>query len=119
MEGNKTIITEGSEDERVVTTYERNMLSGEKWEEIKTVQKFGAADPSLCERVVKKYTDGGWLVLSRTEGYGTMLARTTSYTYNDQFRVSVKALPGGGYTRYEYDSRGASSWRLPLDGRGL
>ena len=115
VEGNKTIITEGSEDERVVTTYERNMLSGEKWEEIKTVQKFGAADPSLCERVVKKYTDGGWLVLSRTEGYGTMLARTTSYTYNDQFRVSVKALPGGGYTRYEYDSQGrvimeASPW---------
>lgn len=115
IEGNKTIITEGSGDERIVTTYERNMLPGDKWEEIKTVQGFRETAPSFCERVVKKYTDGGWLVLSRTEGYGTALARTTSYTYNSQFRVSVKALPDGGYTRYEYDSQGrvtmeASPW---------
>ena len=115
IEGNKTIITEGSGDERIVTTYERNMLPGDKWEEIKAVQGFRETAPSFCERVVKKYTDGGWLVLSRTEGYGTALARTTSYTYNSQFRVSVKALPDGGYTRYEYDTQGrvimeASPW---------
>lgn len=115
IEGNKTIITEGSGDERIVTIYERNFLPGEKWEEIKTVQGFKEITPSSCERVVKKYTDGGWLVLSRTEGYGTALARTTSYTYNSQFRVSVKALPDGGYTRYEYDTQGrvimeASPW---------
>ena len=42
VEGNKTIITEGSGDERVVTTYERNMLPGEKWEEIKLRGGLGA-----------------------------------------------------------------------------
>ena len=115
MEGNRTIITEGSGDERILTTYERNFLPGGKWEEIKTVQGVNASSPSFCERVVKKYTDGGWLVLSRTEGYGTSQARTTSYTYNSDFRVAVKALPDGGYTRYEYDSQGrvtmeASPW---------
>lgn len=115
IEGNKVIITQGEGDERILTTFERNFLPGEKWEQIKTVRGVNAASPAFCERVVKKYTAGGWLVLSRTEGYGSAQARTTSYTYNADFRVTVKALPDGGYTRYEYDSAGrvvteASPW---------
>ncbi|MFR4416136.1 MAG: hypothetical protein ACLT8E_01305 [Akkermansia sp.] len=46
--------------------------------------------PSSCTRTVKKYTDRGWLTISRTEGYKTSLAQTTLYTYNDQFRVSLE-----------------------------
>ena len=34
------------------------------------------------------------------------LARTTLYTYNDQFRMSLELKPNGGYTRYEYDEQG-------------
>ncbi|KAA3245077.1 sugar-binding protein, partial [Akkermansia sp. BIOML-A30] len=57
-------------------------------------------------RTVKKYTDGGWLTISSTEGYNTPLAQTTLYTYNDQYRVSLIIQPDGGYTRYEYDDQG-------------
>ena len=39
---------------------------------------------------VYKRQDGGWLTISRTEGYKTSLAQTTLYTYNDQFRVSLE-----------------------------
>ena len=38
--------------------------------------------------------------------YKTPLARTTLYTYNDQFRMSLELKPNGGYTRYEYDEQG-------------
>ena len=55
---------------------------------------------------MKKYTDGGWLTISSTEGYNTSLAQTTLYTYNDQYRVSLEIQPDGGYTRYEYDDQG-------------
>ena len=44
---------------------------------------------------MKKYTGGGWLTISRTEGYKTSLAQTTLYTYNDQFRVSLELKPNG------------------------
>ena len=38
-----------------------------------------------------------------------------SYTYNDQFRMSLELKPNVGYTRYEYDEQGrvvlqASPW---------
>ena len=55
---------------------------------------------------MKKYTDGGWLTISSTEGYNTSLAQTTLYTYNDQYRVSLEIKPNGGCTRYEYDGQG-------------
>lgn len=106
VEGNRVIIATGKDNERVVTSYERNELPGGKWEEIKTVYDTNGSGNTLCERTVKKFTDGGWLVLSRTEGYGTALAETTSYAYNDQYRVTVKSRTDGFYTRYEYDSEG-------------
>ncbi|MCO8187876.1 RHS repeat protein, partial [Akkermansia sp. Marseille-P9185] len=86
-----------------------------KWERIETIQGINEEAPASCTRTVKKYTDGGWLTISRTEGYNTPLAQTTLYTYNDQFRVSLELKPNGGYTRYEYDERGrvvlqASPW---------
>ena len=35
-----------------------------------------------------------------TEGYKTPLARTTLYTYNDQFRMSLELKPNGGCLLY-------------------
>ncbi|MBT8781851.1 hypothetical protein HHJ07_13045, partial [Akkermansia muciniphila] len=90
-------------------------LTDSKWERIETIQGINEEAPASCTRTVKKYTDGGWLTISRTEGYKTPLARTTLYTYNDQFRMSLELKPNGGYTRYEYDEQGrvvlqASPW---------
>ncbi len=105
-EGNKVTIIKGEGKERTVRTIERNALPDSKWERLETVQGINEETPSSCVRTVKKYTDGGWLTISRTEGYKTSLARTTLYTYNDQFRVSLELKPDGGYTRYEYDEQG-------------
>lgn len=115
IEGNNITITEGEGDDRIVTTYVRNYLPGDKWEEIKTVRGFNEETPASCTRTIKKNTSGGWLVLSKTEGYGSPEAETTTYTYNDQYRVSLEIKPNGGYTRYEYDAQGrvtleASPW---------
>ena len=114
-EGNKVTIVKGDGEERTVRTIERNALPDSKWERLETVQGINEETPASCTRTVKKYTDGGWLTISRTEGYKTPLARTTLYTYNDQFRVSLELKPNGGYTRYEYDEQGrvvlqASPW---------
>ena len=105
-EGNKVTIIKGEGDERIIRTIERNALSESKWERIETVRGINDASPSHSIRTVKKYTDGGWLTISSTEGYNTSTAQTTLYTYNDQYRVSLKIKPDGGYTRYEYDSQG-------------
>ena len=105
-EGNKVTIVKGEGEERIVRTIERNALTDSKWERIETIQGINEEAPASCTRTVKKYTDGGWLTISRTEGYKTPLARTTLYTYNDQFRVSLELKPNGGYTRYEYDEQG-------------
>ncbi|MHA3691725.1 RHS repeat domain-containing protein [Akkermansia sp. AKK6] len=105
-EANKVTTIQGEEDERTVRTIEKNALPDSKWERIETIQGINEETPSSCTRTVKKYTDGGWLTISQTEGYNTPLARTTLYTYNDQFRVSLEIKPDGGYTRYEYDDQG-------------
>ncbi|WP_162000571.1 RHS repeat domain-containing protein, partial [Akkermansia sp. BIOML-A3] len=105
-EGNKISIIKGEGDERIVRTIERNALPGAKWERIETVRGINDSQPSRSRRTVKKYTDGGWLTISSTEGYNTSLAQTTLYTYNDQYRVSLEIQPNGGCTRYEYDDQG-------------
>ena len=105
-EGNKISIIKGEGDERIVRTIERNALPGAKWERIETVRGINDSRPSRSRRTVKKYTDGGWLTISSTEGYNTSLAQTTLYTYNDQYRVSLEIKPNGGCTRYEYDGQG-------------
>lgn len=115
IEGNNVTIIEGEGDERIVTIYERNYLPDGKWEEIKTVRGINQETPVSCIRTIKKSTAGGWLVLSKTEGYGALEAETTTYTYNEQYRVSLEIKPDGGYTRYEYDAQGrvtleASPW---------
>lgn len=115
VEDNKVTIIKGLGNDRVVTIYERNFLPGGKWEEIKTVKGINDPEPTSCVRTVKQSTSGGWLTLSETKGYGTSLAQTTTYTYNEQFRVSLELKPDGGYTKYAYDTQGrvvmeASPW---------
>ena len=83
---------------------------GGKWEMIESYRKINLRNtPYPASAPSRKSTDGGWLTISRTEGYNTPLAQTTLYTYNDQFRVSLEIQPDGGYTRYEYDDQGRHS----------
>ena len=44
-----------------------------KWEMIESLRGIDEETPSSCTRPVKKYTDGGWLTISRTEGYNLSL----------------------------------------------
>ncbi|KAA4213471.1 hypothetical protein F3D15_28280 [Bacteroides ovatus] len=85
---------------------ETNRLYGGLSERIETVRGIHDAEPVSCSRSVRQYTDGGWLLVSETEAFNTPLARTTSYEYNSQYRVSRINRPAGGYTRYEYDGEG-------------
>ncbi len=108
-------ITQGDGDERIVRTIENRPLPGGKWETIDSLRGVNDETPARSLRLVKRQSPGGWLTLSRTEGYGSPTPRTTTYLYNDQFRVSLEMRPDGGYTRYEYDARGrvvleASPW---------
>ena len=106
VNGNITTVTKGEGDETIIHTYETNSLYGNMQEEIATVRGINDATPSSCTRTVRQYTDGGWLLISQTEAYNTPIARTTTYEYNAQYRVSRINYHNGNYVEYEYDSEG-------------
>ncbi|WMB14224.1 RHS repeat domain-containing protein [Akkermansia muciniphila] len=105
-EPGKVSIAKGQGDDTIIRTIETNRLYGGLSERIETVRGINDAEPVACNRSVRQYTDGGWLLVSETEAFNTPLARTTSYEYNSQYRVSRINRPDGGYTRYEYDGEG-------------
>ena len=70
---------------------------------VETLRKGSAgAEPATCTCRQRKLTAGGWLTTQETEGYGSPLARTTTYIYNAQYRVARINRPDGGYTEYTY-----------------
>lgn len=105
-EPGRVSIAKGQGDDIIIRTIETNRLYGGLSERIETVRGINDAEPVACNRSVRQYTDGGWLLVSETEAFNTPLARTTSYEYNSQYRVSRINRPDGGYTRYEYDGEG-------------
>ena len=105
-EPGRVCIAKGQGDDTIIRTIETNRLYGGLSERIETVRGINDAEPVSCSRSVRQYTDGGWLLVSETEAFNTPLARTTSYEYNSQYRVSRINRPDGGYTRYEYDGEG-------------
>ncbi|WP_300811394.1 RHS repeat domain-containing protein, partial [uncultured Akkermansia sp.] len=105
-EPGRVSIAKGQGDDTIIRTIETNRLYGGLSERIETVRGINDAEPVACNRSVRQYTDGGWLLVSETEAFNTPLARTTSYEYNSQYRVSRINRPDGGYTRYEYDGEG-------------
>ena len=102
-EPGRVSIAKGQGDDAIIRTIETNRLYGGLSERIETVRGINDAEPVACNRSVRQYTDGGWLLVSETEAFNTPLARTTSYEYNSQYRIN---RPDGGYTRYEYDGEG-------------
>ena len=105
VEGNRVTITKGEGDDAVIHTYETNPLSDDTEEIIETVRSANDAEPLSCSREVRTFTSAGWLTMSHTEAYNTPLARTTTYEYNEQYRIARETRPDGGFTSYEYDDQ--------------
>lgn len=105
-EPGRVTIIKGAGDDTIIRTIETSRLYGGMAERIESVKGINDSKPISCNRTVKQYTDGGWLLVSETEAFNTPLARTTTYEYNEQYRVSRVNRPDGGYARYEYDDEG-------------
>ncbi len=104
--GNTTTITKGTGDEAIIRTIARNYLGNNVMETIESVSRTSDTTPASCTRKLELRTDGGWVILEQTEGYGSDVAQTTKYEYDSHFRVSRINYHNGGYIRYEYDSEG-------------
>ena len=102
-------ITKGVGDEAIVhryeTTYPMNGLM------VRTESVYFAATPdnvATCTRTVYNYSESGWQLYSVTEGYGSDVARSTSYIYNGNRLAKVQRYDGG-YTEYEHDTLGRTT----------
>ncbi len=104
--GNTTTITKGTGDEAIVRTITKNYLGNNVQETIESVSRANDTTPAACTRKLELRTDGGWVILEQTEGYGSNVAQTTKYEYDSHFRVSRINYHNGGYNRYEYDNEG-------------
>ncbi|MGN0821434.1 MAG: RHS repeat domain-containing protein, partial [Akkermansia sp.] len=112
-------ITNGAGDEAIVhryeTTYPMNGLM------VRTESVYFAATPdnvATCTRTVYNYSDAGWQLYSETEGFGSDVARSTSYIYNGNRLTKVQRFDGG-YTEYEYDSLGRTTMQKSPWGASL
>ena len=103
---NTTTITKGAGDEAIIRTIAKNYLGNNVMETIESVHRASDTTPASCTRKLELRTDGGWVILEQTEGYGSDVAQTTKYEYDSHFRVSRINYHNGGYIRYEYDSEG-------------
>ncbi len=102
-------ITKGAGDEAIVhryeTTYPMNGLM------VRTESVYFASTPdnvATCTRSVYNYSDAGWQLYSMTEGFGSDVARSTSYIYNGNRLAKVQRYDGG-YTEYEHDTLGRTT----------
>ena len=104
--GGTTTITKGCGEEAVNRTITRSYLGNNVMETIESLSRASDAAPAACTRKLELRTDGGWVLLENTEGYGSDIAQTTAYEYDSLFRVSRINYHNGAYTRYGYDSEG-------------
>jgi len=100
-------ITKGEDDEAIVhryeTAYPMNGLM------VRTESVYFDSTPdnvATCTRSVYNYSAAGWQLYSVTEGFGSDLARSTSYIYNEDNRLTKVQRYDGGYTEYENDTLG-------------
>ncbi|MBE6434569.1 MAG: RHS repeat-associated core domain-containing protein, partial [Akkermansiaceae bacterium] len=112
-------ITKGAGDEAIVhrceTTYPMNGLM------VRTESVYFAATPdnvASCTRSVYNYSDAGWQLYSVTEGFGSDVARSTSYIYNSN-RLAKIQHHDGSYTEYEHDSFGRTTMQKSPWGASL
>ena len=118
-DGTTVTVIKGTGAEAIIHTWENSYPEVGLLQIVETLRKGSAdASPTSCSCEQRKLTVGGWLTISRTEGYGTALARTTTYDYNEQFLVSRINRPDGGYTEYEYDADGRVTQEISPWGNG-
>ncbi|MBR5522153.1 MAG: RHS repeat protein, partial [Akkermansia sp.] len=119
VEGDSVTVTKGSGAEAIIRTWVTTHPEVGTTQTIETLRRGSAeSEPVSCSCTVRKMTAGGWLTQSETEGYGSPLARTTLYDYNEQFRVSRITRPDGGYTEFAYDADGRVTQELSPWGQG-
>ncbi|MBT9450582.1 RHS repeat-associated core domain-containing protein [Akkermansia glycaniphila] len=95
----------GEGDRRIRYANIRTIQSDGTWEHLTTRRMTsGDTTPTSSTRQIYELIDGIWQETSRTEGYGTSLAQTTTYTYAD-LRLSRIDFQNGNYCSYQYDSK--------------
>ena len=105
----------GEGDRRIRYSNVRTIQSDGTWEHLTTRRMTsGDTTPTSSTRQIYQLIDGIWQETSRTEGYGTSIAQTATYTYAGP-RLSRVDFRDGGYRRYKYDSQNrlimeASPW---------
>lgn len=99
-------MSQGTGDEEIFTIREKTVLSDEQWQLVTTVKRGNTGAPASCVCELYQMTGQGNLCVSRTEGHGTALARTTLYEYDSSGRRTSETRPDGGVVRYAYDEKG-------------
>ena len=98
-------ITEGTGEEAISTTREKTELPTEGvYRVVTSISKGGVIASIVAEEYLSHAT--GELMLSRTEGYGSPEAQTTTYEYDDAGRVIRIVAADGGETTYTHDALG-------------
>ena len=96
-------MTKGSEEEAVHTKRVKTVLSQTQWELITTISQ-GSEDRVIsCIKELYLVTNQGDRCISRVEGYGSDIARTTTYEYDSSGRKITEIRPDGGIYRWVYD----------------
>ncbi|MBQ9094801.1 MAG: RHS repeat protein, partial [Akkermansia sp.] len=104
--GESVIITKGEGAEAIVRTFTTSYPTNGIMQRIESVQRVADELPASCSCTTMQYTEGGWLLLERKEGFGSELEQTEQFFYNEQFRLSRSFRHNGHYTLYSYDTEG-------------
>ncbi len=103
-EAGRVTITNGLGDEAIVRVYEQNINTDGQFVKTEILKKGENIASSTAS--VYSYSPAGWLIVQKTEAYGTPVAQNTYYHYNAQHLIQRMANNVGDYTAYEYDSLG-------------
>lgn len=104
--GKTWCVGKGEAESAIHTERTRTDLSEREWTLLTEVKMGEEGTPvsSLLENY--KSTPQGDLLLSKTEGYGTPLARTTTYEYSGDGLLTKEKRPDGSAIKYEQDRLG-------------
>ncbi len=111
LNGKAWNMAQGTDAEAIVTRRTRTELEKDTWQLVTAVSRGedGAAASHVCE--VYQTTAYGDLLLTKVDGYGSDLARTTTYEYDYYGRKKKETRPDGGVWEWSYDMLG----RLTLE----
>ena len=103
-EPGRVTITNGLGDESIVRVFEQDINTDGQLVKTETLKKGENIASSTAS--VYNYSPVGWLIVKKTEAYGTPMAQNTYYHYNAQYLIQRMTNDAGAYTAYEYDSLG-------------